>query len=83
MNIKYFSWLRDRIGIEEEDIELELESISVKELIDLLVKRSDRHFEALKDTSIIRCAVNLEVVNFDHKISKNDEVALFPPMTGG
>ena len=83
MNIKYFSWLRDRIGIEEDDIELELESISGKELIDLLAKKSDRHFEALKDTSIIRCAVNLEVVNFDHKISKNDEVALFPPMTGG
>ena len=83
MNIKYFSWLRDRIGIEEEDLELELESISVKELIDLLAKKSDRHFEALKDTSIIRCAVNLEVVNFDHKIGKNDEVALFPPMTGG
>ena len=83
MNIKYFSWLRDRIGIEEDDIELELESISVKELIDLLAKKSDSHFEALKDTSIIRCAVNLEVVNFDHKIGKNDEVALFPPMTGG
>ena len=39
--------------------------------------------KALGDISVIRCAVNMEVVNLDFSIDDNDEIALFPPMTGG
>ena len=83
MNIKYFSWVRDQIGLEEEIIELDPKINSVKDLISNLIKNSEKHSKALSDTSLIRCAVNMEVVNLDHKISNKDEIAFFPPMTGG
>ena len=83
MNIKYFSWVRDQIGLEEEIIELDPKINSVKDLISNLTKNSEKHSKALSDTSLIRCAVNMEVVNLDHKINNEDEIAFFPPMTGG
>ena len=83
MNIKYFSWVRDQIGLEEEIIELDPKVSSVKDLISNLIKNSEKHSKALSDTSLIRCAVNMEVVNLDHKIDNEDEIAFFPPMTGG
>lgn len=83
MNIKYFSWVRDRIGIEQEQIEIDKESISVKDLVAKLKKISTKHSEAFSDFSLIRCAVNMEVVDFDHNVKNDDEIAFFPPMTGG
>ena len=76
MNIKYFSWVRDQIGIEEEMIELDPKVNSVKDLISKLIKNSEKHSKALSDTSLIRCAVNMEIVNLDHKINNDDEITV-------
>jgi len=83
MNIKYFSWVKDQIGIEAEKIKSPPNIKTVKDLIIYLKTLSDKHNEVLNDTRIIRCAVNMEVVNLDHNINDSDEVAIFPPMTGG
>ena len=83
MYIKYFSWVRDQIGVESENITLSNEITSVNDLLKYLKNKSEKHNKALSDISVIRCAVNMEVVNLDFSIDDNDEIALFPPMTGG
>ncbi len=47
MNIKYFSWVRDQIGIEEEMIDMDSEVNSVKDIISKLIKNSKKHTKAL------------------------------------
>ena len=83
MHIKYFSWVRDQIGVESENITLSNEITSVNDLLKHLKNKSEKHNKALIDISVIRCAVNMEVVNLDLSINDTDEIALFPPMTGG
>ena len=83
MHIKYFSWVRDQIGVESENIILSNEMNSVNDLLKYLKNKSEKHNKALSDISVIRCAVNMEVVNLDFSINDTDEIALFPPMTGG
>ena len=83
MHIKYFSWVRDQIGVESENITLSNEITSVNDLLKYLKNKSEKHNKALSDISVIRCAVNMEVVNLDFSIDDKDEIALFPPMTGG
>jgi len=83
MHIKYFSWVRDQIGVESENITISNEITNVYDLLKHLKSTSKKHNKALNDISVIRCAVNMEVVNLDFSINDNDEIALFPPMTGG
>ena len=83
MQIKYFSWVKDQIEEESENITITEQIITVKDLINYLKKKNDKYTKAFSDDSVIRCAVNMEVTDLNHKISDNDEIAFFPPMTGG
>ena len=83
MQIKYFSWVKDQIGEESENITITEQIVTVKDLINYLKKKNDKYAKAFHDDSVIRCAVNMEVTDLNHKISDNDEIAFFPPMTGG
>ena len=83
MHIKYFSWVKDQIGEESENIKITEEIITVNDLINFLKKKNDKYAKTFDDFSVIRCAVNMEVTDLNHKISDNDEIAFFPPMTGG
>lgn len=83
MKLLYFAWLRTKIGIAEERVELPADIATVAALLDWLKGRGPRFAEALKDTRVVRVAVNQEYVGWDHELRASDEVALFPPVTGG
>lgn len=83
MKIFYFSWVREMIGVDKEDILLPKNVTTVEQLAGWLQSKGDGYAIALKDLSIIRAAVNQEHVKLNHPISAHDEVAFFPPVTGG
>ena len=83
MRLLYFAWLRARIGQAEEELELPAEVQDVAGLLEWLRGRGGGYAEALRDLSVIRVAVNQDYVGRDHPIRASDEVALFPPVTGG
>jgi sulfur-carrier protein len=83
MRLLYFAWLRAKIGMPEERIDLPSGVTTVATLLDWLRARGPGFAEALKDTKIVRVAVNQEYVGWDHPVRPDDEVALFPPVTGG
>lgn len=83
MKILYFAWLRQRVGAGEETVDPPAEVRDVAGLVAWLKTRGPGHEEALRDTSAIRIAVNQEFAAMDAAIAPGDEIALFPPMTGG
>ncbi len=83
MRILYFAWLRARIGQAEEELAPPAEVRDVAGLLEWLQGRGGGYAEALRDLSVIRVAVNQDYVGRDHPIRAGDEVALFPPVTGG
>ncbi len=83
MKIVYFAWLRDRIGMGEEIVDPPDDINDVSRLIGWLRGRSPAHESALADISMVRVAINLEYANLSQTIKPEDEVAFFPPVTGG
>ena len=83
MKILYFAWLRQKTGIDAEDVEMPPEISDVAGLIDWLKKRNSNFADALADFDSIRVAVNQEFAELDAPVAQGDEVAIFPPMTGG
>lgn len=83
MKILYFAWLRAKIGTGEERIAPPAGIATVGQLARWLREQSAGHAEAFADLSVIRAAVNHEFVDFDAAVAPGDEVAFFPPVTGG
>ena len=83
MKILYFSWLREKIGTESEEIKVSEKISDVNELVEYLKKSSEKHSIAFQNMKSIKVAVNKEFANFDKKIQDQDEIAFFPPVTGG
>ncbi|MBM3569492.1 MAG: molybdopterin converting factor subunit 1 [Alphaproteobacteria bacterium] len=83
MKLLYFAWLRQRIGKGEEDIAPAPPAQNVAELIDWLKARGPGYAAAFADPKLVRAAVNQVHVKFDAPIAAGDEVAFFPPVTGG
>ena len=83
MKLLYFAWLRARIGRAGEELILPSDVHDVAGLLQWLRTRGPGYAEALGDLSVVRVAVNQDYVGLDHPIRDGDEVALFPPVTGG
>lgn len=83
MKIKYFAWVREQIGIAEEEISPPGNIVTVGDLLDWLKARGDGYGEALRYSEAIRVAVDQEHAQPADRIEGASEIALFPPMTGG
>ena len=83
VRVRYFAWLRNRVGLSEEAIDLPAEVTSVQTLKSFLAARHAGFAEALQAKGVVRCAVNQDYVPEDGPVRGGDEVAFFPPVTGG
>ena len=83
MTLLYFAWVRERIGRDTEEIALPADVQTVAALLDWLKGRGGGYADALEDLSVIRVAVNQEFAAPDRAVADGDEIALFPPVTGG
>ena len=83
MKVLYFAWLRRRTGVAEETLTPPPEVADVAGLLDWLATRSPGHAAALADRSVVRVAVNQDYARPDTKVAAGDEIAIFPPVTGG
>jgi molybdopterin synthase sulfur carrier subunit len=83
VKLLYFAWLRAKIGTAEEELPLPPQVHDVSSLLQWLKSRGPGYAEALKDLSTVRVAVNQDYVGLQHPVRDGDEVAVFPPVTGG
>lgn len=83
MTLLYFAWVRQKIGHGEEQIALPEDVRTVADLAEYLRAREGGYADVFSNIKRVRAAVNLEHVGFDAPVSANDEVAFFPPVTGG
>ena len=83
VNILYFAKLREAVGVEAETIEIN-ENSKVSDLLYFLQNREEKWSEYFNDKkNLLRVAINQKIVDVDHSISDGDEIAIFPPVTGG
>ena len=81
MDVLYFAWVRERIGIPGEKVETS--AATVADLVAELRLREERYELAFSDLTALRVAVDQELTDFDAQLGGVREVAFFPPMTGG
>ncbi|MBL8643265.1 MAG: molybdopterin converting factor subunit 1 [Rhodospirillaceae bacterium] len=83
MNILYFAWVREKVGVAEETLNPPAEVQTVTQLMDWLAARSPKHAAAFSNRASIRAAVDQVHSAHGAKVSGAKEVAFFPPVTGG
>ncbi len=83
MKVRYFAWVRERIGRPEEEVELPAGITTVADLMEWLSRRGDEYAFAFENRKVIRAAIDHAHVKPDATLCGAREVAFFPPMTGG
>jgi molybdopterin converting factor subunit 1 len=83
MRVLYFAWLRSKTGVAEEEVAAPAEVRTVGQLVAWLRHRSPGHEEAFAKIEAVRAAVNQSYADLDHAVAADDEIAFFPPVTGG
>lgn len=81
LRVLYFAWVRERVGCEAEEVATDARNVA--ELIADLSARGAGYALAFGESGSIRAAVNQVLAGADEPIKDGDEVAFFPPMTGG
>ncbi len=82
VRLLYFAWVRERIGVADEEVPLE-GPLPLAALVERLRARTPGHAHALGEPARLRAAINQEFADWNAEVHPGDEVALFPPVTGG
>ena len=83
MRLRYFAWVRERVGKPEEDVDVPPEVKTIGELVQWLSKRGEEYAHAFENPKVIRAAIDKTHVQAGASIKDAREIAFFPPMTGG
>jgi molybdopterin synthase sulfur carrier subunit len=83
IKLRYFAWVRERVGRPEEDIEVPAGISTVGELIAWLAGRGEEYAHAFENPKVIRVAIDRNHVQPGASVQTASEIAFFPPMTGG
>jgi len=83
LKLRYFAWVRERIGKPEETVEVPPGIATVAELMAWLASRGEEYAHAFRNAKVIRAAIDQKHVRADAAIKGAGEIAFFPPMTGG
>ena len=83
MKLLYFAWVRLEMGVSGETVEPPSDVLNVQALIEWLKERDTVSNKVFSDLTTVRVAVNQDYVGFEHPVKIGDEVAFFPPVTGG
>ena len=83
MKILYFSWVRDEIGKSSDEFEVPKEINTLSKLVTWLSEKNPKYKKTLLNNNTIRFAINHEFADLNYEIMPTDEIAIFPPVTGG
>lgn len=83
MQILYFAWVREKIGRASEDVALPVGVSDIGGLMRHLATLSPGHAAAFANPTAIRAAINQDFATAEAAVADGDEVAFFPPVTGG
>ncbi len=83
VRVLYFAWLRERVGVGEESLALPAGVGSLGALRDFLAERDAAHASAFAEPGCVRAAVNQAFAGPETTLQDGDEIAFFPPVTGG
>jgi molybdopterin synthase sulfur carrier subunit len=83
LKLRYFAWVRERVGKPEEEVEPPAAIATVADLMGWLALRGEEYAHAFENPKVIRAAIDHTHVKTDATIAGAREIAFFPPMTGG
>lgn len=83
MQLLYFAWVRERIGVGAEEVDPPEAVVNVADLMRWLSTRSPGHAAAFAEPARLRAAIDQSFVPLDAALGLAKEVAIFPPVTGG
>jgi sulfur-carrier protein len=83
IKVRYFAWVRERVGKAEEELEPPAGIVTVDQLMAWLAAKGERYAYAFENPKVIRTAIDRSHVRADARIDGAGEIAFFPPMTGG
>ena len=83
VTLKYFAWVRERIGTPEEQVVLPDSVATIRDAILWLRQRGEGYDAAFEREDIIRAAIDQVHASHDALLHGAREIAFFPPITGG